>query len=80
MITSIKKWGNSQGLRFSKDILDAIGISVDDEVNVEVEDHKIVISKAKNTKVNLKELFKTYDGDYVTEEVDWGTHQGDEIW
>jgi antitoxin MazE len=80
MITSLKKWGNSQGLRFSKDILDSIGISINDQVNVEVEDHKIIISKAKSNKINLKELFKTYNGNYKSEEIDWGKSKGEEIW
>ena len=80
MVTSIKKWGNSQGLRFSKDILNAIGVSIDDEVSVEVIDHKIIISKIKDKKVNLKELFKSYDGDYKGTELNWGNPKGEEIW
>jgi antitoxin MazE len=80
MITSIRKWGNSQGLRFSKEILKDIGVSVDDEVKVEVIDKKIVISKANDDKVNLKELFKNYKDEYNSNEVNWGKPQGDEIW
>ncbi|MBM7560874.1 AbrB/MazE/SpoVT family DNA-binding domain-containing protein [Fusibacter tunisiensis] len=80
MVTSIKKWGNSQGLRFSKEMLDAIGISVDDEVLIEVIDHKIIISKAKDNKVNLKKLFKSYEGVYKETEMNWGEPKGEEVW
>lgn len=78
MITAIKKWGNSQGLRFSREILEQLDIAIDDEVNVEVVDHKIVITKAIPQKVDIEELFKNYKGDYKGEEFDWGTVQGEE--
>ena len=28
----------------------------------------------------IDELFDGYDGDYVTEEIDWGEPAGEEIW
>ena len=34
MITTISKWGNSQGVRISSDILRSIGYSTGDEVYV----------------------------------------------
>jgi antitoxin MazE len=38
MITKVQKWGNSQGLRISKDILRDIEIKVGDPVDVAVRD------------------------------------------
>lgn len=46
MLMQLKKWGNSQGLRLSKDLLSAAGIGVEDSVNVNVEHSRIVISRA----------------------------------
>lgn len=80
MITAIKKWGNSQGLRFSREILEKLDITIDDEVNVEVVDDKIIITKAHPTKINIEELFKDYTGDYKGEEYDWGPVVGEEAW
>lgn len=80
MITAIKKWGNSQGLRFSREILEKLDILIDDEVNVEVIDQKIVITKAYPTKIDIRELFKNYNEDYKGEEYDWGMPVGEEIW
>ena len=80
MLMSIKKWGNSQGLRFSKEILDQLKISVNDAVNVDVIDGKIVISKAYPEKIDIEKLFKKYKGNYKAEEYNWGSPQGDEIW
>ena len=37
MITKIKKWGNSQGLRLTKDILADAQLNVGDEVEVIIE-------------------------------------------
>lgn len=78
MVTAIKKWGNSQGLRFSKEMLDRLDISVNDEVNVEVKDNKIIITKAQPSKVNIEELFTEYNKGYKGEEVNWGESVGEE--
>jgi len=37
MLTKIQKWGNSQGIRFPKTLLDELQIHVGDEVNISVE-------------------------------------------
>lgn len=80
MIATMKKWGNSQGLRFSRELLNQLDISVDDEVNIEVIDHKIIITKAYPNKVDIDELFKDYKGTKQVEEFDWGPSVGEEIW
>lgn len=80
MIATMKKWGNSQGLRFSRELLNQLDISVDDEVNIEVIDHKIIITKAYPSKVDIDELFKDYKGMKQVEEFDWGPSVGEEIW
>lgn len=80
MITAIKKWGNSQGLRFSREILEKMNIAVNDEVNIEVVDDKIIITKAYPTKVDIEKLFKDYNGEYKSEEYDWGPAVGEEAW
>lgn len=47
MITTLKKWGNGQGLRISKELMKILGIdSIEQEIRIEVIDHKIVIEKA----------------------------------
>jgi antitoxin MazE len=80
MRTTIKKWGNSQGLRFSKEMLAAAGIQIDDEVTVEIQGNQIVIEKAESDEICLKELFEGYRNDAKQEEMDWGEPEGDEKW
>jgi antitoxin MazE len=43
MLTKVQKWGNSQGLRFTKHILDEAQIEVGDEVEVLVQDGSIIV-------------------------------------
>ena len=80
MLTKVTKWGNSQGLRFPKTILEEAQIDVGDDVNVTVQDGKIIIetvNKVRNT-YDLKKLISKIPKDYRTEEVDWGPPVGKE--
>ena len=43
MTIKIQKWGNSQGIRIPKVILDELNISDKDELEIKVEDNKILI-------------------------------------
>ena len=79
MTTTIQKWGNSQGVRIPKYLLDVVNLNENDEIVLSAKDNKIVIEKASPRK-NILELFKDYEGDYVMEQVDWGEPVGREVW
>jgi hypothetical protein len=38
------------------------------------------IPKRQKNRKNLKELFKDYNGEYESVEIDWGEEKGKEIW
>lgn len=82
MVTKIQKWGNSQGLRFSKTILEEADIQVGEEVRVSVEDGKIIVEPANRVhgRYTIKELVAQMPDDYQPEEVNWGPPQGREAW
>ena len=81
MTTTIQKWGNSQGVRIPKILLDSINWSENEEVSINIEEDKLVIEKAKTqNRKNIKELFKDYKGEHKPEEIDWGEPEGEEIW
>ncbi len=82
MVGKIQKWGNSQGLRLSKHVLDAAGISVGDDVEVTSNRGEICIVKSRRVRgtVDLQKLVDSLPEDYRPEEVDWGEPQGKEIW
>jgi antitoxin MazE len=82
MVTKIQKWGNSQGLRLAKQVLEDAHISVGDEVNVTARDGLIVVEPARRVrgKRSLKELVSRIPKNYKAEETDWGEPVGKEVW
>ncbi len=45
MNITIKKWGNSQGVIIPKLVLSSLGLSVDDNLSLDFDDEKIILSK-----------------------------------
>ena len=80
MITAIQKWGNSQGVRIPKMLLDAVKWSENEKVTITVYDGKLIIEKAKKEKESIMELFENYEEEYTPEEIDWGKPEGKEVW
>ncbi len=82
MVTKIQKWGNSQGLRLAKQVLEDAHISVGDDVDVTVRDGLIVVAPARRVrgKRNLKELVSRIPKNYKPEEIHWGQPVGKEVW
>ncbi len=82
MMTKIQKWGNSQGLRLAKRLLEDAHISVGDDVDVTARDGLIVIAPARRIRgrQSLKELVSRIPKNYKAEETDWGEPVGREAW
>ena len=78
MSMAIKKWGNSNAIRINQQILNDAGLTLDDKVEIKV--NEIVIKKLKDRKMTLKSLFSTYKGDrFESELIDFGDDVGSEI-
>jgi antitoxin MazE len=82
MITKVQKWGNSQGLRISKELLSNADIEVGDAVNVAVRDGALVVTPVNRVRgtQNLAQLVKDIKKGYRPEELDWGQPVGREVW
>ncbi len=82
MHTKIQKWGNSQGLRLAKNVLEDARLEVGDEVDVAVRDGIIVIAPARKNRgrYRLEDLVAQIPKDYSATEVDWGKPLGREAW
>lgn len=82
MVTKVQRWGNSQGLRISKQVLEDARISIGDEVDVSVRDGVIMVSPVKRVrgKYSLRKLVSRIPEEYSAEEVDWGAPVGKEVW
>ena len=87
MYATIQKWGNSQGLRIPKPLLDALGLRENDRVELTQTDEVIQIKKAVAGHRTLEERLVTFYGKPVDEisrlddqEIDWGKPEGSEAW
>jgi antitoxin MazE len=82
MITKVQKWGNSQGLRLSKELLSTVRIDVGDVVDISVHDGALVITPARRVRggLDLAQLVERIPADYKPEELDWGPPAGREVW
>ena len=82
MLAKVQKWGNSQGLRFPKALLEEARVNVGDDVRVFVRGRKIIIEPVEKVrgKYALKELVAKMPKDYRVEEVEWGAPVGKEEW
>lgn len=86
--TTIKKWGNSQGIRLSKEILSQMNLKENDTIGISIYDGKMTIEKFNKPKyLNLQERLESFynksiDDIYVesTQEIDVGDPKGSEIW
>ena len=82
MVTKVQRWGNSQGLRLAKQVLEDARIAVGDDVDVSTRDGMIVIAPVRRVrgKQSLKELVSRIPKNYKAREMDWGKPVGGEAW
>jgi antitoxin MazE len=82
MTTKVQKWGNSQGLRLPRHILEDANLSVGDNVDITAKDGVIIISPVKRIrgKYDIKELLSRIPKDHKPQEIDWGKPVGKEVW
>ena len=80
MVTRVQKWGNSQGLRLAKRVLDDAGIAVGDDVEVIVGEEEIVIKKVSRPKFDLAEMVARMPRGYKVREESFGPPVGKEEW
>ena len=82
MVTKIQKWGNSQGLRLSKELLSNADIDVGDAVEVVVRKGTLVVTPIRRVRGghDLRELVGRISKEHRSEELDWGPPVGREVW
>lgn len=80
MQAQVKAWGNSQGIRISKDILQEANIAVNDVLDVKVANGLIMLAKPFRHKT-LEERAAEFNGKLNLDgEYDWGEPVGREVW
>lgn len=80
MQAQVREWGNSQGIRLSKDILKSAGIALNEMLEVTVSDGVITLAKTFRHKT-LEERAAEYNGKLMLDgEYDWAEPVGREVW
>lgn len=70
MQTTVSKWGNSAGLRLPKSIVNQLGVSAGDKLDVRLDKGRIIIKPVvKKHSYNLDELLAQVGDDYQAVEV-----------
>lgn len=81
MITNVQKWGNSQGVRLSKELLYEVDVDIGDTVKVVGRKGRLIVTPVPTVRgrYDLHDVERIPKG-YKSEELDWGSPAGREIW
>ncbi len=82
MSVKLQKWGNSQGIRLARHVLEHAHIRVGDELDITVRDGCIIVVPLKRIrgKVSLQELVSRIPAGHSSAETVWGPPVGREEW
>ena len=82
MTTRVQKWGNSQGVRLSREVLAEAGIEVGALVDVSVRDGAVLLMPARRVRgcVSLEDLVAQIPEGAQATELEWGPPAGGEVW
>lgn len=67
MSTIISTIDDNQTLIINKEMLDKVGLSINDEVSITIQDSKIIIEKSSSKNNDIYELFVEYEEDEMME-------------
>ena len=81
MLVKVQKWGNSQGIRLSKEVLAEANILVGDELEITSTKDQLVIKPIRKIrgKYHLQVLVAKIPQDYKANEENWGSAVGLEV-
>ena len=80
MRTRIQKWGNSLALRIPKSFAMEVGLEKETDVDVVLDDGKLVITPVVDAGFNLEQLLAKITKENLHHEVDTGSTVGNETW
>jgi antitoxin MazE len=78
--TKVQKWGNSLALRIPHAFAGETGIAQDSEVELSLEDGKLVVTPLDPSEISLEGLLAGVTEANRHPEVDWGPGVGGEAW
>ena len=75
---AIRSWGNSQGIRIPKNVLEKMQLKISDVLDLEIMDDTIVLRKQFVHK-SFEERLAEFNGEISVCDFDWGEPAGREI-
>ena len=79
MKTKLQKWGHSLAVRIPKSFVNTINVKECDEVELIIEDNKLIIKPLRH-KYYIDELLSKINSDNLHNEIKTGSPVGNEIW
>ena len=83
MQVAIKRWGNSQGIILSKEIMSMLNAQIGDHFDITFENGNMIL-KNQRKQIKHKTLRERMDESGMSlsfgPEVDWGESRGSELW
>ncbi|QNR08055.1 MULTISPECIES: AbrB/MazE/SpoVT family DNA-binding domain-containing protein [Macrococcoides] len=80
MQVSLQQWGNSQGIRIPKSIVNEMNLDKNQKFDLTMQDEKIILTKQQQNNSLIRELFENYETENKPSEFDWGKPRGNEVW
>jgi len=77
MQVTIKKWGNSLGIRIPKNILNSLHLKENQNLNIDIQNGNILI---KPVTKELENLLAQIEPKNLHHEISFGSTKGEEIW
>ena len=78
MLVKVQRWGNSQGLRLSKQLLEQANIAVGEDIEIVAKKGQIILKKTR--RFDLAEMVSRMPKDYQVQEESFGKPVGKEVW
>ena len=75
---ALRAWGNSQGIRIPKSIMNELDLKVSDVLDIEIVDDAIVLRKQFVHK-SFEDRLNEYNGKISVSDFDWGEAKGREM-
>ena len=80
MITTVRKWGNSLGVRIPKSVAHEAQVEEGMKVDIREEDDRLVITPVERTSYKLETLLRAVSPRNLHRETDFGKPEGREAW
>ena len=70
MTATISKWGNSQGLRLPKSVIEDLDLSIGDELKIITKNNRVILEpiRRKKKRYNINDLVEKIPKDYKPSE------------